>query len=121
VLMGLQTAVLSLGALFAVLGSIVLRAPLLGFICVGLAVLSGWLTTAWRHERPWCWWVLMTVYGLGLLMSLGDLLTDGPSWPTLISLAVDSVLLVLLLHPDSRARIDPPAAVAPPSRSWSVS
>ena len=72
-----------------------------------LATLSGWMTSAWREERPWSWWAWSSVSGFGVLTGLSALLESGPSWRLVLGLVFDGVLLALLAHPQSRARIQP--------------
>jgi hypothetical protein len=76
-----------------------------------LAALSGWLTSAWARERPWSWWAWTVLVTLAFLSALAGLPGLRPA--TLAWVGVSGVLLLLLAHPDSRARIRP-AAVAPP-------
>ena len=35
-----------------------------------LAALAGWLTSAWRRERPWSWWVWTVLATLSFLFDL---------------------------------------------------
>jgi hypothetical protein len=76
-----------------------------------IASLVGWLTSAWRRERSWAWWgwtVLATVVFLCALPAVADMRAFGPP-----ALVVSGVLLLLLVHPDSRARIASPAPSLP--------
>jgi hypothetical protein len=79
-----------------------------------LAAVAGWLTSAWRRERPWSWWAWTVPTALAFLSGAAGLADPGPM--TLAWLVVSGGLLLLLAHPDSRARIQP-APVAPPHRS----
>jgi hypothetical protein len=77
-----------------------------------LVGLSGWLTAAWRRERPWAWWVATILFGMrfganGLALLAGDV-----SWLSAAQLVFDGLLLAFLFHPVSRARTDPPATPA---------
>ena len=76
-----------------------------------LASLSGWLTSAWRLERPWSWWA-WTVGSAAVFMASLNGLAQGQLLGAVL-FVVSSALLVLLTHPDSRARIESPAATAP--------
>jgi hypothetical protein len=72
-----------------------------------LAALAGWLTSAWRRERPWSWWVWTVLATLSFLSDLAALADPRPV--RLAGLVVSGGLLLLLAHPDSRTRIQPPA------------
>jgi hypothetical protein len=117
VLLMLQTALL---VPLAALGTLLTGSLLAGLLLGALASLSGWLTSAWRRELPWSWWVLTTLTGGDALLGLADLVTAGPSWPAVLQLAFEVLFLVLLCHPDSRARTDPRSAVGAGSRSGLV-
>src|SRR3954454_2989270 len=76
-------------------------------LCTFWTALAGWLTSAWRREQPWSWWewtVLATLSFLSELAALAD-----PRPVRLAGLVVSGGLLLLLAHPDSRTRIQPPA------------
>ena len=102
VLLTLWTAALGLAHGFVLFA--VIPATLVG--------LSGWLTAAWRRERPGAWWVATILFGMrfganGLALLAGDV-----SWLERGALVFDGLLLAFLFHPVCRARIDPPAAPA---------
>ena len=84
-----------------------------GSVAVGACV----LLAAWRRERPWAWFVLVVLVALQLLAYGTPLLFGEVSASGVLGSAVPVVLLVLLLHPDSRAAIAtrPEPARAP---SW---
>ena len=91
------TAWIVLGGLF---GGFVLAALIPG----AFASLVGWMTSAWRREQPWSWWawtVLATLSFIYALPALAD-----PGLLALAPLVISGVLLLMLAHPDSRARID---------------
>ena len=79
--------------------------------------LAGWLTAAWRDGTPWSWWV-WTV-GTTVLFVAGVSGLVVPSWLTVPWLLVTGGLLLLLAHPDSRARIEDRGS-RPPSPGRSV-
>jgi hypothetical protein len=90
--------------------------PWVALIPAGLAVGGGILVAAWQRERPWSWFVLVVLVTLHLLAYGGPLLFGDISPATAIGTAVSVALVVLLLHPDGRARIEPrPAPTDPPS------
>jgi hypothetical protein len=117
VLLVLQTSLL---VPLAALGWLVVGSPVASLLFGALAALSGWLTSAWRRELPWSWWVLTTLTGAGALLGLVDLVTAGPSWPVVLRLAFAALFLLLLCHPGSRARTDSRSAVEAGSRSGLV-
>ena len=65
---------------------------------------SGWFAGAWSGERPWTWWALLVLQCAGVLIA-----------PATVRVVGAVVGLVLLPHPDSRARID--RGVPPPERT----
>jgi hypothetical protein len=74
------TTLLVLATVWALFGGWLAGVPFVAAMPAALASLVGWLTSAWRRQRPWVWWV----------------------W----TIGVAGVLLLLLFHPDSRARIE---------------
>jgi hypothetical protein len=70
------------------------------------ATLLGWMTSAWRRDEPWSWVAWAVVCGLGLLGCLAHVGGSAWSWGDGVTLGVGALTLVLLLHPDSRARLD---------------
>ncbi len=111
-----HTTLMALFLLVVTVRALRLGMPPPYLLLVGLPLAgAAWLTSAWRQERPWSWWVLTTFAGLALVLAAGDL-TVAPSWWTSGRSAFYGLLLLLLAHPDSRARIQPaPAGVGPRS------
>jgi hypothetical protein len=80
-----------------------------------LAALAGWLTSAWRRERAWSWWAWTVLATLGVLAGLAGLADVRPGG--LVWLIAHGGLLLLLCHPDSRARTRvPPTSGTGPGR-----
>jgi hypothetical protein len=78
----------------------------------GIVALYGWLTAEWGRGRAWTWWVWTVLSGLGLTWAMMLLATGSPV-RGLLWLVINGGLLLLLSHPDCRARIhesDRPAA-----------
>ena len=104
------TTVLWLWTMWCALVGLATGFLLVAVLPAAVAVLAGWLTSAWRRERAWAWWVwtvLTTIAFLSGLTGLGD------PWPVTVPwLLVTGTLLALLAHPDSRARIGRPAAAS---------
>jgi hypothetical protein len=98
----------------ALLAGVRYGVPQMAVLPGALAALSGWMTSAWRRGRPWSWWVWAVGAGIGVASALGALLSSGPSWSSVLGLGLNGALLLLLGHPDSRARIQ---ARAPGPRS----
>jgi len=69
-----------------------------------LAFLAGWMTSAWRQERPWSWWAWTVLATLTFLSALAALVDPRPV--DVVWLVGSAVLLLLLVHPVSRARIE---------------
>ena len=111
-LLATQTFVLVLFTLWAVLGGWVHGLLLLATIPAALMGLSAWLTAAWRKERPWAWYVATILAGMRFEGNLMGLLVGSVSVLTAALLVFDGLLLVLLLHPDSFARVKVPRASA---------
>jgi hypothetical protein len=107
----LQTALLIVLACATTFLGLVYGLLWLALIAGALAALSGWMTSAWRLERPWSWWAWSIPSGFGLLTSLAGVLGTGPSWGSVSGLVINGVLLVLLAHPWSRRRIEPVATL----------
>jgi hypothetical protein len=83
------------------------------------AALCGWLTVAWRRGRTWSWWAWFVLTVTGTLPALGDLVTR-PSMPNALWLAINLVVLSLLCHPRSRARIHGPVPALPTTAEYAV-
>jgi len=101
------TTLLVIGSLVAVIAGFAVSTPVMAVFPVALAALSGWLTSAWRRERPWAWWVWTIGSAVGFATAL-DGLASGRGVAA-ASLAASGILLVLLFHPDSRARVERPS------------
>jgi hypothetical protein len=71
-----------------------------------MVALSGWLTAAWRKERPWAWYVAAILFGMRFAGSLSAVLGGTVSWVSVALLVFDGLLLVNLFHPNGRARIE---------------
>jgi hypothetical protein len=69
-----------------------------------LASLVGWPTSAGRRERPWAWWVWTIGVAAAFATALNALIAGRAI--AVAPLVVAGVLLLLLFHPDSRARIE---------------
>ena len=90
----------TLGVALAGLAAGLLVAALIPAVLAGL---SGWLTSAWRRERPWAWWVWTVGAAVTFLTGVNGL---AQGWPPGGLLAGGSgALLLLLAHPDCRGRI----------------
>ncbi|WP_324274679.1 hypothetical protein [Blastococcus brunescens] len=100
--LGTVTVVATLAGLGAGLLGAVIGAVFWG----SLTAVAGWLTSAWRDERPWAWWVWTSGTVTVVLTGLSAVV-DG-SWFAVPWVLVSGVLLLLLVHPDSRARIGVP-------------
>jgi hypothetical protein len=110
------TTVLVLWTCAALLGAMMAGFVWLALLPAGITALVGKMTSAWRLDRPWSWWAWTVLGVLLALGGLGGLLAGDNPWIQGAWLTFGCLLLVLLSHPDSRARIDAPAAVpAPPS------
>lgn len=96
---------MTLPALFAGFG---LGAPWLALFPLGLAFFCGWLAHAWDEERRWSWVVLAVLSGVGVGNGLLSLAVGGPSFWSVLWLVLDAAVLLLLVHPDGRAVLDPP-------------
>jgi hypothetical protein len=105
------TTLLGLGTLWALFGGWLAGVPLVAVLPAALSALSGWLTSAWRRERPWSWWVWTVGSAVVFLASLNGLAQGRLLGGVLV--VASGVLLVLLAHPDSRARIDRSSAELP--------
>jgi hypothetical protein len=104
-LLMLQVVLLVLLTAVTALGGLVAGAPRLWLLPAALAAGAAWLTHAWREERRWTWW---TVLALTALSAGSDLLAvaDGLPWWRVAWMLFDALLLALLAHPDSTARLD---------------
>jgi hypothetical protein len=105
-----QTFVLVLITLWAIAVGLTHGFVLLAVLPATLVGLSGWLTAAWRRERPWAWWVATILFGIRFAADGLALLAGDVSWLSSAQLIFDGLLLAYLSHPDCRARIDPPVA-----------
>lgn len=92
-------------ALFAGFG---LGAPWLVLLPPAVAACAFALAHAWDDGRRWAWVVLAVLSCLGAANGLFSLAVGGPSFWTVLSLVLNAVLLVLLVHPDSKEVLDPP-------------
>jgi hypothetical protein len=98
------TTLLVIGTAWALLGGVLVGAAVLAVLPAGLAALAGWLTSAWRQERPWAWWAWTIGSAAGTVTAL-DAVVAGRT-AALAPLLAGGVLLLLLFHPDCRARIE---------------
>jgi hypothetical protein len=106
--LGLVTAwTLLAGVVLGLLPGVVMAA-----VPGAVTALVGWLTAAWRRDEPWSWvaWTVLSL--LGILGGLAGVAGSGPSWGDVVTLGVGALSLILLLHPDSRARL---SRMAPPA------
>lgn len=104
----LYTVVTALITVAVLVAGFVLGAPWLVLIPLGLAFFFGRLAQAWGEERRWSWVVLVALSGPGAASGLLSLAVGSRSLLTILYLMIDAVLLVLLVHPDSREVLDPP-------------
>jgi hypothetical protein len=98
------TTVLVLWTVWAVPAGIAAGPVVVAVFPAAIAALAGWLTSAWRRERPWSWWVWTALATVGLLSGLSAL-----AQLRLVAIpwcVVSGGLLLLLVHPDSRARTE---------------
>ena len=108
-LLVVQVLLTGFATVLALIAGLALGAPWIALVPAVLTALVGWVARAWRQERRCSWWAAigLTVLGVGVdLIGLGI----GLSLWRLAHLAFDVVLLALLVHPDSVARL---AARAP--------
>ena len=98
------TALLALWTTWALFGGWLAGVPFVAVLPAALASLTGWLTSAWRRERRWAWWV-WTVGSTAAFATALNGVVSGRGLAVAPLLAV-GVLLLLLFHPDSRARIE---------------
>jgi hypothetical protein len=105
-LLMLQVVLLVLLTAVTAVGGLVAGAPLLWLLPAALAALAAWLARAWGEERRWTW---CAVLALTVLSAGSDLLgvADGLPWWRVAWALFDALLLALLAHPDSTARLDP--------------
>lgn len=107
-LLVLQVVVLVLLTAVTAIGGLAVGAPLMWLLPAALAAVAGWLAGAWDEGRRWSWWAVMALTALSTgseLLDLASRLSWRVAW-----LLVDAVVLVLLAHPDSTARLDRRAA-----------
>jgi hypothetical protein len=83
----------------------------------GAVLLIGWMTAAWRRDERWAWpaWVLIS--GSGTILAAARLVDGGLSWLGGAGVLVAALMLVLLMHPDARARWVTPHVVGGSSRT----
>lgn len=109
----------TVGAGFLALGAVAGGAPPAALLMVPLAavfpVLMGRLTRAWRQRRAWAWWVLTVLSAVGCAFGLLQVLLAGPDVRGVLGLAVNTLFLVLLSQPSSRAWTRSPARERTPS------
>jgi hypothetical protein len=98
------TAALALATMWALVGGWLAGVPFVAVLPAALASLAGWLTSAWRRERPWAWWVWTTGAAAAAVTALNTLIAGRPV--AVAALIATGILLLLLFHPDSRARIE---------------
>lgn len=104
----LQTSILGLVTAAFLLGGVVggfLTAILVAAIPGALTALVGWMTAAWRRDEPWSWLAWAALSGSTVLSSLTDVIDPGLERGDVVALAVSALTVVLLMHPDSRARL----------------
>ncbi|TFV86426.1 hypothetical protein [Blastococcus sp. CT_GayMR16] len=99
----LQTTLLVLLAGWTVLSGFVVGL-VAAVVPAALAALAGWMTAAWRRDEPWSWPAWVCASGAGAVLSATQLVVGGPTWASCSGLALAVLTLVLLAHPDSRAR-----------------
>jgi hypothetical protein len=113
-LLMLEVVVLVLVTAVDAIGGLLVGAPLMWLFPGALTALAAWVTSAWGEERRWSWWVVMALTVLGAASSLLTL-ASGFSWWRAAVVVLDAVFVVLLVHPDSSARLDPrPSRAAEP-------
>ena len=102
----LQTTMLFLVTAATVIASLLfgLAGVAAAVIPAALAALVGWMTAAWRRDEPWTWPGWLGLSGAGVVLSAVQLRAGGPTWGNCTGLALAVAMVVLLLHPDSRAR-----------------
>lgn len=103
----LQTTLLALVTAWVVMAAVL--AGVLGHavfaVVPGLfASLVGWLTAAWGRDERWSWAAWAWVSGVGGVFSAATLASGRPGGGTWAGLVLATLTLVLLFHPDSRAR-----------------
>ena len=82
---------------------------------LSLTALAAWFAHAWGEEQRWTWWVVLAGTVLSGGLNLLDL-TTGVSFWRVAWVLFDAVLLALLAHPDSTARLHPgPRAAREPA------
>lgn len=108
-----QALLLALWAVLDFLVTLVTGAFWLAMFPALLAALWGWVAHAWAWERRWAWWVLTVVAAVGVAGDLVELPLRAPGLRTVVDLLINAVILALLLHADSRARIRPRQPHAP--------
>jgi hypothetical protein len=110
----LQTTVLTLATLWAATAGFLAGALWVAVIPGAAASLTGWLTAAWRRDERWSWPAWSVLSGVGAVVTAGPLAGGQLSWAAAGGFVVNAPMLVLLFHPDSRARFaGPDPAVGP--------
>ena len=104
------TTLLALWTVWVVVVGLAGGLLLVAVLPASMTALAGWLTSAWRLERPWAWWAWTVGTAVLFLSGLAGLADPGPI--TVAWLVVTGGLLLLLAHPDCRARIGTPAEAA---------
>ena len=79
--------------------------------------LCAWFAAAWSRERAWTWWAVFVFQIAGLLALASSVASGGLAAGEVGRLLLEAGGLVLVLHPDSRARLDRQAAASRPP-SW---
>lgn len=89
-----------------------LHAPWIVLLPAALTFLAGWVAHAWDHEQRWAWWALAVLSVADGAWELVGLSGTGLTFMRALRLLVDVATLALLFHPDSRERLEAPAAAA---------
>jgi hypothetical protein len=110
----LQTTLLAVWTAWVAVGGWLAGVLFLALIPGTMTALSGWFTAAWREERSWSWWVWVVLAGVSMLLGVSGAVNER-GWPPYVLLAYGGLVLALLCHPDSRARIDGRAEDRQPS------
>ena len=108
VLGALETTILALITAWVLLAGLMygfLGAIFAATIPGALTALVGWMTAAWRREERWSWVAWAVVSGTQIPYSLSLLFDPGGDWGDVAVLVAAALTVVLLVHPDSRARL----------------
>jgi hypothetical protein len=106
-LLCLQAVVAGLATVAALVACLALGAPWIVLLPAAFLGLTWWLAQAWDDEKRWSWWVVLALTGLGAGSGVLGPAAGISAWRP-ASLSFEAVLLVLLAHPDSTARLDRP-------------